>query len=200
MVYKNITLQSSVFCGNNTVQTFGSKISSSSALSFDRSILASTFSITLYSLFFSSSLHTHLPSIHSAFQVFFFLWVSFHLFFPQLPPLVNHFLVEHVQSIFFGLNNSYQLSPFPIIVRTSSLVFLSVQLTFSILQTHISKASILWIMSEFTVHVSDPYKNTLQTTAFTIFLFTTPLPFLGITITLVSLHIDLYSVFLWYLI
>ena len=87
--------------------------SSSSALSFDRSILASTFSITLYSLF-SSALHIHLPSIHSVFQVFSFLRVSFYLIFPQLPPLVNHFLVEHVQSIFFGLSNSfYQLSPFP---------------------------------------------------------------------------------------
>ena len=148
--------------------------STSSALSFDRSILASTFSITLYSLFFSSSLHTHLPSIHSAFQVFSFLWVSFHLFFPQLPLLVNHFLVEHAQSIFLVLIIlliNCLLSP--IIVRTSSLVFLSIQLTFSILlQTHISKASILWIMSEFIVHVSDPYKNTLQTTAFTIFFFT----------------------------
>src|SRR5579864_9534832 len=97
--------------------------------------LASMFSIYLYLQPFFSFLHNCLPSSRQSYPSLASLLVSFLSFFPLSSALTNCFLVQHVlsssfsASLLFAPNISLPFSA----ASTSTFVFLSCQLTFSIL-------------------------------------------------------------------
>src|SRR5207244_4434220 len=125
--------------------------------------LAPNSSILLYSLLFSSSSQRNLPSAPLAYQSLVCPSASCSPFYP--PSLIlTVLLAKHVQSNYFFAVQSSPLI-FDFLLRSQAPSRLS-SYPPSSLSPIFSKASKRLISSFLKVHVSDPYKATLQTIVF----------------------------------